>query len=769
MSRLLLFLLMLLVGTPAWAMEHYTQPLQDQEGRAIRNASVRVYLAGTTTLATIYSDNGITAKSNPFSTTSTGLISFYAASGVYDLVFTKQGYTFNSSDTARIAMFDITDGGGGGGGGVASFDGIGSGTNTTAAMIVGSGASLSVSGTGTISANRYNGSSTIGLGDGGTNQTSWTASRCVHVNSAGTALEVMGGDCSISDGFDSIMTGTNTTATMTVGGGSTLTWASTGIVNANRWFGNVVIPVSTGGTNLITAADDATMVGNGTTWQSKSLPSCSNSTTSKLLYDTATNSFSCGTDQNASSPTFDTIGAGTNTTAAMVIGTGSSLALTGSGSAEASIFKGSGTTSNAVDLGTAEVAGILAAANGGTANGFTAFSGPTSSTKTFTLPNASATLLTTNSLVSLAQGGTNANSWTAAKCVRVNAGGTALESAASDCAAAPTFDTVTSGTNTSATMTLGTGSSLTFSGTGTVNANRFNGNATIAMANGGTGLGTSPDDNVMVGNGTAWQLKSLPACSTNGTDKLLYNASTNAFSCGSDQGATPTFDTITSGTNTVAAMVIDTGASLTYANSGSINASTYKGNATVAVADGGTGLTAGGDDTVLVGSAATTYVATAVPSCSNATTSKLLYNTSTNAFSCGTDQSAGTSSFDLIGSGTNTTSAMVVDTGATLLPSGTGVISNTASAPNITTAATSYTILSTDFEVLCDTTAAARVLTLPSAATKAYFRIKNIGANTCTINRAGADLIDGATSAVLRTQYEAVDLVADASTNWEVH
>ncbi len=52
---------------------------------------------------------------------------------------------------------------------------------------------------------------------------------------------------------------------------------------------------------------------------------------------------------------------------------------------------------------------ILTSTNGGTGNGFTKFSGPASSEKTFTLPNASATILTDNAVVTLAQGGTNAN------------------------------------------------------------------------------------------------------------------------------------------------------------------------------------------------------------------------------------------------------------------------------------------------------------------------------------------------------------------------
>lgn len=45
-----------------------------------------------------------------------------------------------------------------------------------------------------------------------------------------------------------------------------------------------------------------------------------------------------------------------------------------------------------VALGTSTITGILGSANGGTANGFTKFSGPSASEKTFTLPNASDTI-----------------------------------------------------------------------------------------------------------------------------------------------------------------------------------------------------------------------------------------------------------------------------------------------------------------------------------------------------------------------------------------
>lgn len=56
--------------------------------------------------------------------------------------------------------------------------------------------------------------------------------------------------------------------------------------------------------------------------------------------------------------------------------------------------------------GSAALAQIIASTFGGTGNGFTKFSGPATAEKTFTLPNASATVLTDNAAVTVAQGGT---------------------------------------------------------------------------------------------------------------------------------------------------------------------------------------------------------------------------------------------------------------------------------------------------------------------------------------------------------------------------
>ncbi len=85
------------------------------------------------------------------------------------------------------------------------------------------------------------------------------------------------------------------------GAGSTVTVAlSGGTIDATAELSGAV-PVANGGTNLTAAADDNVMVGNATTWQSKALADCDNATTSKLLYDTTTNAFSCGSDQGAGS------------------------------------------------------------------------------------------------------------------------------------------------------------------------------------------------------------------------------------------------------------------------------------------------------------------------------------------------------------------------------------------------------------------------------------------------------------------------------------
>ena len=64
--------------------------------------------------------------------------------------------------------------------------------------------------------------------------------------------------------------------------------------------------------------------------------------------------------------------------------------------------------------GSAALSQIIASTFGGTGNGFTKFTGATSAEKTYTLPNANATILTDNTAVTVPQGGTGLTTLTTA-------------------------------------------------------------------------------------------------------------------------------------------------------------------------------------------------------------------------------------------------------------------------------------------------------------------------------------------------------------------
>lgn len=98
----------------------------------------------------------------------------------------------------------------------------------------------------------------------------------------------------------------------------------------------------------------------------------------------------------------------------------------------------------------------------------------------------------------------------------------------------------------------------------------------------------------------------------------------------------------------------------------------------------------------------------------------------------------------------------------------------TSNSYEITSISGTHTILPADtYIVLHVNTTAARQITLPSAAAVAsgrYYLIKDItgsaGTNNITINSAGSDTIDGATSYVLSVNYGAVFLVSDGTSKW---
>jgi len=79
------------------------------EGAPVSGVTVTVYIAGTLTPATIYSDDGVTTTANPFTNSTNGSYEYYAANGRYDEVLSKTGMTFDADDTDDIQLYDPTD------------------------------------------------------------------------------------------------------------------------------------------------------------------------------------------------------------------------------------------------------------------------------------------------------------------------------------------------------------------------------------------------------------------------------------------------------------------------------------------------------------------------------------------------------------------------------------------------------------------------------------------------------------------------------------
>lgn len=89
----------------------------------------------------------------------------------------------------------------------------------------------------------------------------------------------------------------------------------------------------------------------------------------------------------------------------------------------------------------------------------------------------------------------------------------------------------------------------------------------------------------------------------------------------------------------------------------------------------------------------------------------------------------------------------------------------------VTSKTTTYTATGDEAVILCSTAGGAWTLTLPAAASftnKAFYIKKTTSdANALTIDGNGSETIDGATTYLLRSQYECVMIVSDGS-NWYV-
>lgn len=129
----------------------------------------------------------------------------------------------------------------------------------------------------------------------------------------------------------------------------------------------------------------------------------------------------------------------------------------------------------------------------------------------------------------------------------------------------------------------------------------------------------------------------------------------------------------------------------------------------------------------------------------------------------------------------DTTNTVIVGPFLTIPTAGQYTVTVTAVTPSvatpaglltaITTVSANATLDGTNHVVLVDATGAGRTITLPLASghTGRQYVIKKKDAtgNLATIGRTGSDVIDGATTYVLSTQYQAVTVISDG-TNWYI-
>ncbi len=331
--------------------------------------------------------------------------------------------------------------------GASTFDQIGSGTNTTAAMVVGTGSSLAATGSGSITATALPTTGLTGTLQAGqfpalTGNVTTTAGSLATTIAAGVVTNTMlAGSIAASNliGTDIATLGTITSGTWngTAIGDSYIASALTG-----KTYNGMTITSNSGTLHIANAkAFDVlhSLTLDGT--DGSTLNVGSGGTLSAIATSGSATDLSAGTVAAARMPALTgdvTTSAGTVATTVGKIN-GVSMAGLATGILKNTTTTGvpsiaiaadfpplnQSTTGSAATLttprsvygnnfdGSADLNQIIGSGFGGTANGFTKFSGPTTSEKTFTLPNASSAILTDNAVVTVAQGGTGIPTTTA--------------------------------------------------------------------------------------------------------------------------------------------------------------------------------------------------------------------------------------------------------------------------------------------------------------------------------------------------------------------
>lgn len=127
-------------------MQKYQNSIQDLKGNAVAGASIAVYIFGTASLATIYSDNGVTVIApGALLSDAEGEFAFYAANGRYNVQVVATGLA--SQTTYDVLLFDPEDAGITS---VKNYGAVGNGTTDDTAAIQAGIDAVSTAGGGTL-------------------------------------------------------------------------------------------------------------------------------------------------------------------------------------------------------------------------------------------------------------------------------------------------------------------------------------------------------------------------------------------------------------------------------------------------------------------------------------------------------------------------------------------------------------------------------------------------------------------------------------------